>query len=151
MHINKNHEHWMSLALYQAKCAKENNEVPVGAVITIQDELVSSGFNQPISTHDPTAHAEIIAIRAACSKINNYRLTQATLYVTLEPCLMCYWAMMHARIKCCVFGATDQKVGVFSNQLIKGIYQNHTFSNIGGVLEEQCQKFLTDFFHSKRQ
>ncbi len=151
MHTNKNHDHWMGLALDQAQHAKQSNEVPVGAVVVLNNELIATGFNQPISTHDPTAHAEIVALRAAGLRLSNYRLPCATMYVTLEPCMMCYWAMIHARIECCVFGASDRKVGVFSNQLTNQVPKNHTLEHESGVLGEQCQSVLTDFFRSKRQ
>lgn len=151
MHTNKNHDHWMRLALDQAQHAKQKNEVPVGAVVVLNNEIIATGYNQPISSHDPTAHAEIIALREAGLRLKNYRLLSATMYVTLEPCMMCYWAMVHARIDCCIFGASDRKVGVFTNKLTNHVHKNHTLEHKSGVLGDQCQSILTDFFRSKRQ
>ena len=110
--MGKTHEKWMALALEQARIAQMIDEVPVGAVLVQDDQLIASAHNQPISNNDPTAHAEIQLLRSAGKKLNNYRLPNTTLYVTLEPCTMCLGAMIHARVSRVVFGAYDEKTGV---------------------------------------
>lgn len=140
----------MTQAIQQAKLAREHNEVPIGAVIIQNGELIAKGFNQPLSTSDPSAHAEINALRRAGQYLNNYRLNDATLYVTLEPCIMCLGAMVHARIKRLVYAAKDPKknsLGVF-NQLVSNL--NHTMDIQGGVLEDEAGEMLRDFFQEKR-
>ena len=119
---------------------QDEGEVPIGAVVVLQDEIIGEGWNRPIAAADPTAHAEIQAMRAAAKQVSNYRLTGATLYVTLEPCEMCVGAMFHARIARAVFGATDPKKLVLKNQV----------AIEGGVLAEQCGSILSKFFASKR-
>lgn len=136
-------DHWMRLALDLAKHAADLNEVPVGAVIVLDDKLIGSGFNQPISSQDPTAHAEIIAIRNAAKILNNYRLVNTTMYVTLEPCAMCAGALIHARIKRLVFGASDPKAGT-ANQF------NHTVNCSGGILADDSSNLLREFFLRRR-
>ena len=141
----------MQEALQLAYAAKNNNEVPIGAVVVLHDEIIGGGYNSPISTHDPTAHAEIVALRAAAKKIGNYRLCNATLVVTLEPCVMCFSAMINARIERLVFGAFDQKAGANS---IFGLFDsqdfNHSVECIGSVLQDQCAQILVDFFRARR-
>jgi tRNA(adenine34) deaminase len=130
----------MGRALELARRASAEGEVPVGAVVVIGDEIVGEGWNRPIAASDPTAHAEIQAMRAAATRLGNYRLTGATLYVTLEPCDMCVGAMFHARIARAVFGAKDPKKLVLKNQV----------AIEGGVLEHECGAILSKFFAAKR-
>ena len=143
---------WIRHALILARHAQEQGEVPVGAVVVRDDKLVSEGWNQPISIHDPTAHAEIIALREAGKKESNYRLPGATLYVTLEPCAMCVGAIMHARIKRVVFGAYDPRAGAAGSAfpLLSSDVFNHSVEVEEGVLAEECGDILRDFFKSKR-
>ena len=145
-------EHWMSIAFEEALKAQELGEVPVGAVIVNNDGIVAKAHNQPISKNDPTSHAEINAIRIAAKKLSNYRLSNCNLYVTLEPCAMCYGAIIHARISKLIFGAYDLKTGVCGSSinLHKKECFNHTPEIKGGVLEEDCSKILKDFFRDKR-
>jgi len=145
-------EKWMQAAFAQAELALANGEVPVGAVIVMNDELLAAACNSPIALHDPSAHAEILAIRAAASLIGNYRLADATLYVTLEPCLMCAGAIIQTRIARLVFGAADPKNGaaqslyhVFDDRRL-----NHAVAVQGGVLHEACGEILSGFFRRKR-
>ncbi|MFM1895550.1 MAG: hypothetical protein RLZZ385_624 [Pseudomonadota bacterium] len=147
------HEHWMTLALQQAELAWRDGEVPVGAVVVADGELLGSGYNRPIAAHDPTAHAEIQALRAAALGRNNYRLPGATLYVTLEPCCMCVGAMLHARIARLVFGAREPKAGavVSQLQLLQAGHFNHSIAYEEGVLAEQCGMILKKFFQQRRQ
>jgi len=149
--INRDEE-WMSLALIEAKKAMVNSEIPVGAVIVSDDNLLSVGHNNPISDIDPTSHAEINAIRNAAIKVGNYRLTNTTIYITLEPCTMCYGAIIHARISRVVFGAYDPKTGVCGSSfnLHEQAYFNHTPHITGGILEEDCSLILKEFFKEKR-
>jgi len=143
---------FMNLALQEAQKSIEMNEVPVGAIIVVNDEVVSQAHNQPISENDPTSHAEINAIRKASENLGNYRLTGASLFVTLEPCAMCYGAIIHARISRLVFGAYDPKTGVCGSSI--KLYEqecfNHSPEIIGGVLEEDCSLILKDFFKERR-
>lgn len=144
-------EYWMQLAYEQAELAAKQGEIPVGAVIVSQNKLIGAGFNAPIGLSDPTAHAEIQAIRAACESLKNYRLPEdATLYVTLEPCTMCVGALVHARIKHVVFGTTEPKAGslVSARQLLENGYYNHKFTFEHGCLHEKCAQQLS-FFLSK--
>ncbi|KAA8930555.1 tRNA adenosine(34) deaminase TadA [Acinetobacter baumannii] len=141
-------EYWMQLAYEQAELAAEQGEIPVGAVIVSQNKLIGAGFNAPIGLSDPTAHAEIQAIRAACESLKNYRLPEdATLYVTLEPCTMCVGALVHARIKHVVFGTTEPKAGslVSARQLLENGYYNHKFTFEHGCLHEKCAQQLSLF------
>jgi tRNA(adenine34) deaminase len=133
-------EQYMRRALQLARCAQQEGEVPVGAVVVLEREIVGEGWNRPIAAADPTAHAEIQAMRAAAAKLGNYRLTGATLYVTLEPCDMCVGAMFHARIARAVFGATDPKKLVLKNQVRLE----------GGVMAAECGALLTGFFEARR-
>ena len=130
----------MRRALELARRAEEEGEVPIGALVALDDEIIGEGWNRPIAAHDPTAHAEIQAMRAAAAKLGNYRLTGAELYVTLEPCDMCVGAMFHARIARCVYGATDPKKQVLKNQL----------KIEGGILAQECGALLSRFFAAKR-
>jgi len=145
-------EEFMSLALQEAQKSKEMNEVPVGAIVTINEEVISKSHNKSISENDPTAHAEINALRKAAESVDNYRLTGATLYVTLEPCAMCYGAIIHARISRLVFGAYDPKTGVCGSSinLHKQACFNHTPEVKGGILREDCSLLLKDFFKKIR-
>ena len=142
----------MRAALAEALKAREAGEVPVGAVVVLNDAIVGAGFNQPISSHDPTAHAEVIALRAAAAAAGNYRLTGATVYVTVEPCLMCVGAMVHARVGLVVYGAPEPKAGAIQSMTsaheLGGL--NHRLQAIGGVLEDESRQLLQDFFQQKR-
>jgi len=143
---------WMSLALEQARKAEEEGEVPVGAILVKDGLLIAKAHNQPISTNDPTAHAEIQLIRAAGKKLKNYRLTGTSLYVTLEPCAMCLGAIMHARVEHVVFGAHDPKTGVCvsSENLMGAKCFNHKINLVSGVMENECRQLLKNFFNSRR-
>jgi tRNA(adenine34) deaminase len=144
---------WMQYAIQLAEKAAINNEVPVGAVLVFNNKIIGEGGNCPITTCDPSAHAEMIALRAGAKKINNYRLLDSTLYVTLEPCLMCVGAIIHARVKRVVFGAFDLKTGavVSAFQMHEDQKLNHRVSYQGGLHAEQCGKLLSDFFKAKRE
>jgi tRNA(adenine34) deaminase len=148
-----NDEEWMRHAVELAHKAGAAGEVPVGAVIVLNDELLAEGWNQPISSSDPTAHAEIMALRAAGRKLENYRLLDAELYVTLEPCPMCVGAMLHARIKRVIFAATDPKTGALGGayDLLNSVSHNHSFEVTKGVLEEQSREMLQGFFRERRR
>ncbi|GMR07473.1 MAG: tRNA adenosine(34) deaminase TadA [Gammaproteobacteria bacterium] len=143
---------YMQHALHLASTAAEHGEVPVGCVIVRNDEIIGEGYNQPISSHDPSAHAEIIAMRNAGKQINNYRLCDATLYVTLEPCVMCVGAMVHARVKRLVFAAMDPRTGAAGSvyQLTHDTPLNHQLDVTSGVMAEQCGELLTEFFRERR-
>ena len=145
-------EKWMKIAIQEAKKAEKEDEVPVGAVLVRDGLVIAKAHNQPISTNDATAHAEIQLIRAAGKIQGNYRLTGTTLYVTLEPCAMCLGAMMHARIKRIVYGAHDPKTGVCgsSENLIDANCFNHKIDLVSGVLENECKQLLKKFFISRR-
>ena len=144
--------YWMLHAIALAKLAAAKQEVPVGAVLIMQDKILGEGFNSPISDCDPCAHAEIIALRQGGKHCNNYRLTHSTLYVTLEPCIMCVGAIVHARIQRVVFGAYDPKAGAVESvfQLGKTKQLNHQIIYEGGLLADQCGKILIDFFRACR-
>jgi len=145
-------EQFMKLALQEAQKSKEMNEVPVGAIIVINGEVISKSHNKSISGNDPTSHAEINALRNAAKKVGNYRLTDASLYVTLEPCAMCYGAVVHARISRLIFGAYDSKTGVCGSSI--KLHQQKCFNHIPelteGVLKEDCSLILKDFFKERR-
>jgi tRNA(adenine34) deaminase len=144
---------WMQHALDLAQRAVDEGEVPVGAVIVLNDEIVGQGWNRPICTHDPTAHAEIIALRDAGNNQQNYRLPDSTLYVTLEPCPMCASAIIHARVGRVVFGAYDPKGGAAGsvfNMLPPDDRFNHRLDCLGGILEQECGDILRDFFKQRR-
>lgn len=146
------HEYGMRLALAEAERARAAGEVPVGAVVVAGDEVIGAGGNQPVSAGDPTAHAEMVALRAAAKAVGNYRLTGATLYVTVEPCLMCVGAMVHARIGLVVFGAPEPKAGALQSMTraheLPGL--NHRVRAIGGVLEDECRAVMQAFFRERR-
>ena len=145
-------EKWMQIAIQEAIKAEKENEVPVGAVLIKDGLIIAKAHNQPISTNDATAHAEIQLIRAAGKIQGNYRLTGTSLYVTLEPCAMCLGAMMHARVERIVYGAHDPKTGVCgsSENLIDANCFNHKIALTGGVLDSECKKLLKKFFISRR-
>lgn len=147
-----NDEYWMRQALLLAQQAEQNGEVPVGAVIVLNNQLIGSGWNQPISQRDPTAHAEVVALRAACLQQQNYRLPNSTMYITLEPCIMCAGAIVHARIERVVFATTEPKTGAAGScfDIFNTNQLNHHVNCEQGVLAEQSSKLLRDFFRSKR-
>jgi tRNA(adenine34) deaminase len=144
---------YMRQAISQAHNAWALGEVPVGALVVKDGVVIATGFNQPIGTHDPTAHAEIMALRAAASILGNYRLPGCELYVTLEPCAMCAGAMMHARLSRVVFGASDPKTGTCGSivNLFEQEKLNHHTELVGGVLADECGKLLKEFFADRRQ
>ena len=144
---------WMGRALDLARCAAQNGEVPVGALVVRFGEIIGEGYNQPIAAADPTAHAEILALRAAAARINNYRLLESTLYVTLEPCPMCAGALVHARIARVVFGAPDYRAGACGTvfNLVQAPSLNHYAEIRGGVLGDTCGELLRTFFRAKRR
>jgi tRNA(adenine34) deaminase len=142
----------MQTALHCARNASDNNEVPVGALIVLNGSVISEGTNAPIGLCDPTAHAEIVAIRKAAQVLGNYRLTGSTLYVTIEPCSMCLGAIVHARISRVVFGAREPKAGALvsnTHQIDSGIF-NHQFEIAEGVLKEECAGLMSEFFQRRR-
>lgn len=145
-------EAWMRYAIRLAQRAEQQGEVPVGAIVVRDNRCIAEGWNIPITSHDPTAHAEVVAMRGAGVHVANYRLTDATLYVTLEPCVMCIGAMSHARIKRLVFGAYDPKRGAVCNalSLTDASFLNHKISWDGGVLETECSEMLRAFFKARR-
>ncbi len=147
------HATFMRAALEQARLAAAAGEVPVGAVVVIDGAIAGAGFNQPIGSHDPTAHAEVVAIRAAAARVGNYRLTGSTLYVTVEPCLMCVGALVHARVGTLVFGALEPKSGaiVSSVRAHESPGLNHTFEVVSGVLADDCRDVMQRFFQGRRQ
>ncbi len=146
-------EDWMALALKQASKAASENEIPVGAIVVLEGEVVGEGYNSPISLCDPTAHAEIQAIRMACKAVGNYRLPNSTLYVTLEPCSMCAGAIVHARIGRVVYGATEPKSGAVVSQgrFFDAPFLNHRVEVTENVLSEQASVQLTEFFQMRRE
>jgi tRNA(adenine34) deaminase len=146
-------EKWMQIAISEANLAKSKDEVPVGAVLIQNSELIAQAHNQPISHNDPTAHAEIQVLRIAAKQQRNYRLVGSTIYVTLEPCAMCLGAMMHARIKRIVFGASDPKTGVCGScaNLTSEAFFNHRIAVLGGILEKESKEILQSFFKLRRK
>lgn len=143
----------MEQALQQAQLAAAMGEVPVGAVLVDENnQLLACGHNQPISASDPTAHAEVMVLRDAAKKLNNYRLVNSTLYVTLEPCAMCVGAMIHARVKRLVYGAVEYKTGAIESacQLLQTTRFNHSIEVTSGVLQHECAEILSDFFAARR-
>jgi tRNA(adenine34) deaminase len=146
------HPDAMRMALHEAAKARASGEVPVGALLVIDGRVVGAGFNQPIGRHDPTAHAEIVALRAAASAIGNYRLTGSILYVTVEPCMMCVGAMIHARVATVVYGAPEPRAGalVSAARAHETPGLNHRFEVIGGVLEQECRRMIQGFFEERR-
>ncbi|WP_291984253.1 tRNA adenosine(34) deaminase TadA [Luteitalea sp.] len=146
------HEAWMRQALALAARAGESGEVPVGALVIVDGAVVGEGWNQPIATSDPTAHAEIVAMRVAARHVKNYRLSGATLVVTVEPCLMCVGAMVHARIGTVVYGAPEPRAGALGSAIAAhetpGL--NHRLTAVGGVLADECRALIQTFFKERR-
>jgi tRNA(adenine34) deaminase len=142
----------MAEALVEARRARDSAEVPIGAVVAVNGEIVGRGFNHPVGAVDPTAHAEIAALREAAARVGNYRLTGATLCVTIEPCLMCVGAMVHARIATLVYGAAEPRTGAIASTVraaeLPG--HNHRFDIVSGVREDECRAMMQDFFKGKR-
>jgi tRNA(adenine34) deaminase len=142
----------MRRALEEARTALHLGEVPVGAVAVAGGEVVATGFNQPIHNLDPTAHAEVVVLRRAAKAVGNYRLTGLTLYVTLEPCLMCVGALVNARISALVYGVAEPKWGAVNSLLrLDDLPVNHRFDVVTGVLEAECRKIVQDFFRFRRE
>jgi len=142
----------MMAALRQARAAAAADEVPIGAVVAADGVIVAEGFNQPVSSRDPTGHAEIVALRAAARSLGNYRLTGATLCVTIEPCAMCVGAMIHARVGTLVYGATEPKTGAVRStmKLLDDPSWNHRIAVVEGVMSEECRTLLREFFKARR-
>ncbi len=146
-------EEYMSIAIKEAIKAAEENEIPIGAILVKDNEIIGLGHNKTITLHDPTAHAEILALRSGSIKLKNYRLPDTTLYVTIEPCIMCYGALIHSRIKRLVYGADEYKTGAINsvfnfsnNELI-----NHRFDVTKGILKDECQDLIQQFFKRRRE
>jgi tRNA(adenine34) deaminase len=146
------HETLMEAALEQARRARDAGEVPIGAVVAMDAAIVGRGFNQPISSGDPTAHAEVVAIRDAAKRVGNYRLTGAILCVTIEPCLMCVGALVHARVGTLVFGAAEPRTGAIESTVRGGELpgHNHRFEVVASVREAECRALMQEFFRVKR-
>ena len=146
-------EFWMQHALELAQRAESEGEVPVGAVLVRDEQVIGEGWNQPISANDPTGHAEIIALRSAAANLNNYRLIDTTLYVTLEPCSMCAGALVHARVKRVVYGARDPKGGAAGSvfEILGTDKLNHVVEVTPGVMADKCGTVLTNFFQQRRK
>jgi tRNA(adenine34) deaminase len=147
------HEQFMRAALEQARLGAAAGEVPIGAVLVVNDRIVSEAFNQPIGAVDPTAHAEVLVLREAAHALGNYRLTAATVYVTVEPCLMCVGALVHARVREVVYGAAEPKTGALVST-VRALDQpglNHRFAVTGGVLEVECRSIMQKFFWDRRR
>ena len=142
----------MRAALDEARRARDAGEVPIGAVVALDDQIVGRGFNQPISAGDPTAHAEIVAIRDAATRLGNYRLTGAILCVTVEPCLMCVGALVHARIGTLVYGASEPRTGAVASTIRGGELpgHNHRFEVVSGVCADACRDLMQTFFRERR-
>ena len=143
----------MDAALEQARLALAAGEVPIGAVLVVDDEIVARAFNQPISACDPTAHAEVLVLREAARLVGNYRLTAADVYVTLEPCLMCVGALVHARVRTLIFGAAEPKTGalVSTARALETPGLNHRFEFAGGVREDAARELIQEFFRERRK
>ena len=143
----------MEAALEQARLGLAAGEVPIGAVLVVGDEIVARAFNQPIGAVDPTAHAEILVLREAARRVGNYRLTDATVYVTVEPCLMCVGALVHARVRQVVYGAEEPKTGalVSTTRALDTPGLNHRFEVVGGVQAEACRDLIQQFFRDRRR
>jgi len=147
-----NHDEMMAEALELARRARDAGEVPIGAIVVMDDDVIGRGFNRPISSGDPTAHAEIVAIRDAAQRVGNYRLSGATLCVTVEPCLMCVGALVHARIGTLVYGATEPRTGAVVSTVRGGELpgHNHRFDVISGVREDESRELMQTFFKERR-
>jgi tRNA(adenine34) deaminase len=145
--------HWMQLALELAEQAARLDEVPVGAIVVLNDEVIGQGFNQTISSHDPSAHAEIVALRDAASRMSNYRLPGAELYVTIEPCTMCAGALVHARVSHLIYGAAEPKAGAIcsSAKVLENPGLNHRVQVTSGICEAEAGQLIADFFKAKRK
>jgi tRNA(adenine34) deaminase len=145
-------EGWMLEALLLARQAAQHEEVPVGAVVVRDNQIVGRGFNQPISHHDPTAHAEVVALRDAAQTLGNYRLAGCTLVVTVEPCTMCAGALVHARIEQLIFGTKEPRAGAVcsSARVLDNLGLNHKVTVVGGVLEKECKALMVNFFQGRR-
>ena len=148
----KTDQFWMSIAIELAKQAEANGEVPVGAVLILDDKMIGKGRNQSIEINDPSAHAEIQALREGGSKIGNYRLKGSKIYVTIEPCTMCIGALVHARIEKLIFGAREPKSGAvpYAEGILEKNSFNHRFKVIEGVLEDECSQLMRNFFRARR-
>lgn len=147
-------QHFMQSALAQARAAEALGEIPIGAVVVVDNQIIGTGFNRTIIDHDPSAHAEVLALRAAGKALGNHRLLRATLYVTLEPCLMCLGASVQARVSDLVFGAYDSRVGTCGSEwdLARNPKLNHRIDRVqGGVCEAECKALLQAFFRERRQ
>ncbi len=144
---------FMRFALAEARQARQADEVPIGAVVVLDQRIVGCGYNQPVGLHDPTAHAEIIALREAAQAIGNYRLTGATLYVTIEPCAMCAGALVNARIKRLVYGAADVRAGAVASvfEICTNSSLNHQVEITAGMLEAACRELMQSFFRQRRK
>jgi tRNA(adenine34) deaminase len=149
---NLNDEFWMNFALAEAQQAASANEVPIGAVIVLDNEIIGRGHNQPIKSYDPTAHAEILALREAARRVANYRLTQAAIYVTIEPCAMCAGAIVNARIKRLVYGASEPRQGAVNSifQICTNRSLNHQVEITAGIKEAECRALMQAFFKARR-
>jgi tRNA(adenine34) deaminase len=150
--VSLSHDALMTAALEQAELARAAGEVPIGAVVATNDTIVGRGFNQPISGGDPTAHAEIVAIRDAAKRLGNYRLTGAALCVTIEPCLMCVGALVHARIGTLIYGAAEPRSGAVVSTVRGGELPglNHRFDVVSGIREDECRALVQTFFKARR-
>lgn len=150
--MKKEKFYFMEIAIEQARIARENGEVPVGAIVVLNGKIVGRGYNSVIENRDPTAHAEIVAIRDAGQKLKNYRLIGAEMYVSLEPCVMCYSAMVNARIKKLYYSAFDLKIGIFSTKKFEQLTNlyNHYIEVEAGILKDKSSKLLIDFFEVRR-
>ncbi|MDC9597172.1 tRNA adenosine(34) deaminase TadA [Xenorhabdus anantnagensis] len=150
---NYSDEYWMRRAMDLAMQAQAKGEIPVGAVLVADNKVIAEGFNHPITDHDPTAHAEIIALRRGGIQSQNYRLLNTTLYVTLEPCVMCAGAMVHSRIQRLVYGASDMKTGAAGSliDILRHPGMNHQIEITAGVLAEECSAMLSSFFKQRRE
>lgn len=150
--IAENDTRWMKHALSLAGKAEQAGEVPVGAVLVKDDRLIADGWNQPITSRDATSHAEIVAMRAAGQVLDNYRLTDTTMYVTLEPCSMCVGAMIHARVSRLVYGASEPRTGALGGafDLLSACQHNHDFEVVSGVMADESKRLLQEFFRARR-
>jgi len=151
--MNETDEKWMSLAIQQAQSAGQLDEVPIGScVVGVDGMLIAAAFNRSITDHDPTAHAEILAIRMAGERLTNYRLIGTTVYSTIEPCAMCAGALVNARINRLVYGAKDERFGAVDTHFGIGLTDalNHRIEVVGGVLEDECRSLMQNFFRQKR-
>jgi len=145
------HETRMRRALAQARLARDSGEVPIGAVVVLDGSVLAEGFNQPIRSGDPTAHAEVVALRRAAQAVGNYRVVGSAVYVTVEPCLMCVGALVNARVATVVYGAAEPRWGALVSLLdASALRLNHRFEIVGGVLEAECRQLLVDFFELRR-